>query len=161
MATAKRVRAQLAHDALTEEDQRPPQREKRPRGRPLGALGKLTREAVEHAKATGEMPHYFLLRIARGEMIEQKILNQLTGEVTEMIVCPPFDQRVDAAKAAAPYFAPKLAAIEQTQAYSDEELDEHIRNAAAACGLAIATDGEGETGSTEEADAGEAEDRWI
>ena len=68
-------------------------------GRPRGAVGRLAAEAVVQAKATGELPHQFLLRIVRGDTIDG--------------YTPTIEQRVYAAVAAAPYFAPKLAAIEQ------------------------------------------------
>jgi hypothetical protein len=55
----------------------------------------LSQEAIEAATKTGELPHEFLLRVLRGEAID--------GEK------PAFDKRIDAAKAAAPYFAPRLA----------------------------------------------------
>ena len=59
----------------------------------------MSKVAIERAKATGELPHEFLLRVVRGEEIDGTI--------------PTFEQRVDAAAVAAPYFAPKLASIEQ------------------------------------------------
>jgi hypothetical protein len=68
-------------------------------GRPKGAVAKLTASAVARAKATGELPHEFLLRIVRGETIDDQI--------------PSLEQRISAAVSVAPYFAPKLAAIEQ------------------------------------------------
>ena len=68
-------------------------------GRPKGAIGKMSAMAVLQAKATGELPHEFLLRIVRGRPID--------GQV------PTLEQRMSAAIAAAPYFSPKLAAIEQ------------------------------------------------
>ena len=68
-------------------------------GRPKGAVSKLAAAAVEKAKATGDLPHEFLLRVVRGESIDG--------------MSPSIEQRIHAAIAAAPYFAPKLAAIEQ------------------------------------------------
>jgi hypothetical protein len=68
-------------------------------GRPKGAVSKLSATAVAHAKATGELPHEFLLRVVRGECIDDQY--------------PTLGQRIAAAVSAAPYFAPKLAAIEQ------------------------------------------------
>ena len=68
-------------------------------GRPKGAVAKITEEAVAKAKEGGELPHQFLLRIVRGDSVG--------GEV------PSIQMRIAAAVAAAPYFAPKLAAIEQ------------------------------------------------
>ena len=68
-------------------------------GRPKGAVAKMTASAVAHAKSTGELPHEFLLRVVRGETIDEQI--------------PSLEQRIAAAVSVAPYFAPKLAAIEQ------------------------------------------------
>ena len=68
-------------------------------GRPKGAVSKLATEAVAKAKATGDLPHEFLLKIVRGEPIDG--------------TAPSIEQRIHAAIAAAPYFAPKLAAVEQ------------------------------------------------
>lgn len=70
-----------------------------PRGgaRP-GAATRRTREIADKAAESGMLPHEFLLAVVRGEAV---------GGVT-----PTFDQRLDAAKAAAPFFAPKLAAID-------------------------------------------------
>ena len=64
-------------------------------GRKQGGVNRLSQVAIEAATKTGELPHEFLLRVARGEAVD--------GET------PTFDKRVDAAKAAAPYFAPRLA----------------------------------------------------
>lgn len=68
-------------------------------GRPKGAVSKLATDAVTKAKATGDLPHEFLLKIVRGEAIDG--------------LSPSIEQRIHAAIAAAPYFAPKLATIEQ------------------------------------------------
>ena len=68
-------------------------------GRPIGSVSKLSATAVAHAKSTGELPHEFLLRVVRGECIDGLV--------------PTLEQRISAAVSAAPYFAPKLAAIEQ------------------------------------------------
>ena len=51
----------------------------------------------DYALRSGEMPHMFLLRIARGESM---------GSYK-----PTFEQRIDAAKACASYFVPKMNAI--------------------------------------------------
>lgn len=67
-------------------------------GRPKGAVAKITEEAVAKAKASGELPHQFLLRIVRGEAID--------GEQ------PSLQMRIAAAVSAAPYFAPRLAVME-------------------------------------------------
>jgi hypothetical protein len=67
-------------------------------GRPRGRINRLSAEAIAEAMATGELPHQFLLRVARGAKI---------GDYQ-----PTFAERLDAAKAAAPYYAPKLSAID-------------------------------------------------
>ena len=67
-------------------------------GRKKGSITRMSMEAREHAKHTGELPHEFLLRIVRGEKIGSHR--------------PTFKERVDAAKAAAPYFQPRIAAQE-------------------------------------------------
>lgn len=54
--------------------------------------------AVENAAISGELPHQFLLRIMRGDKI---------GTET-----PSLATRIDAAKAAGPYYAPRLISHE-------------------------------------------------
>ena len=64
-------------------------------GRPAGSATRKTREIADRAAAAGELPHEFLLRVMRGEAVDGTV--------------PTFAELIDAAKAAAPYFAPKLA----------------------------------------------------
>lgn len=62
------------------------------------------------ARDSGELPHEFLLRITRGEIIRQQVPSKDDPTVYEEIeLVPDLAMRVDAAKAAAPFFAPKLA----------------------------------------------------
>lgn len=99
-------------------DETKPQRGKRGgaragAGRKPGSINKLARAAVAAAQATGKLPHEILLGVARGE--------DYLGHK------PTFDQSMQAARDAAPYYAPKIAAIEQhnTGGRSHEEaLDE-------------------------------------
>lgn len=65
-------------------------------GRTKGTRNKRTAETVAKAAEAGELPHEFLLRVSRGERIGTHI--------------PTFEQRCQAAKDAAPYYAPKLQA---------------------------------------------------
>lgn len=59
---------------------------------------RLTVRAIrEWAFQSGELPHVFLLRVARGEKIDKHK--------------PTFEDRIDAAKACAAFFAPKLQAM--------------------------------------------------
>lgn len=67
---------------------------------------RLTVEDIKRAREGGEMPHEFLLRIARGETIQ---MNTPIGKVEYM---PTFAERVTAAVNCAPYFVPRLNAIE-------------------------------------------------
>lgn len=71
-------------------------------GRKKGSKTQIT-ALREKAMKEGEMPHEFLLRVARGEYIthgEEEIL-------------PDFKLRIRCAEMAAQFFAPKLATIEQ------------------------------------------------
>lgn len=70
----------------------------RPRGRPPGSTNKMTNEARAKAQETGELPHEFLLRVMRGEEIDGSL--------------PEFKDRMAAAVAAAPYYAPKLSSVD-------------------------------------------------
>lgn len=67
-------------------------------GRPKGSVNRMATRAREEAAKAGMLPHELLLAISRGEAID--------GHV------PSFAERVDAAKAAAPFYAPKLAAVD-------------------------------------------------
>ena len=69
-------------------------------GRPAGSATRKTREIANRAAASGMLPHEFLLAVVRGDVI---------GGVT-----PTFGDRLEAAKAAAPYFAPKLSSVDVT-----------------------------------------------
>jgi len=64
-------------------------------GRRPGSVNRASMQAREAAMASGELPHEFLLKVSRGEKI---------GDHE-----PTFSERVDAAKAAAPYYAARLA----------------------------------------------------
>ena len=63
-------------------------------GRKRGAVNRMTMAARANAAQTGELPHEFLLRVARGETIDG--------------ARPTLERRIDAAKAAAPYYAARL-----------------------------------------------------
>jgi len=87
-------------------------------GRQKGTLNKATAERIKAARQSGLLPHEFLLAISQGQKI---------GEYQ-----PSFQERLDAAKAAAPYYAPRLAQIDSTvrslsvQELSEDELDRRI-----------------------------------
>lgn len=67
-------------------------------GRPRGAVNKMTRATREAAAATGKLPHELLLAVARGEKVPG------FGRPTR-------DERLRAMRDAAPYYAPRLAAV--------------------------------------------------
>lgn len=69
------------------------------RGRPPGVPNRITTIIRERTAAEGLLPHEILLSIARGEP------QMPNGEI------PPLEMRQRAAQAAAPYYAPRQAAI--------------------------------------------------
>lgn len=68
-------------------------------GRPKGSRNQRTKKILNRAETTGLLPGEILLAVARGE--------DILGRP------PTFEERVDAAKAAAPYYQPKLQSVEQ------------------------------------------------
>lgn len=88
----------------------------------------LKRKAVDEATRAGMLPHEWLLKVSRGEPIEHRrwniVLDKNGREKSRELVIEEyyadFPTRVDAAKAAAPFFAPKLAS--QTMSISTPEL---------------------------------------
>ena len=67
-------------------------------GRKRGGVNSLSLEARKAAAKTGELPHELLLALARGQ---KSVLGK----------SPTDEQRIDAMKAAAPYYAPRLMAM--------------------------------------------------
>lgn len=119
-------------------------------GRPLSSTNRLAKEAREKAQATGELPHEFLLRIARGDVIYRDVVDPMTGKIRNIIEQYTFEDRKDAAKAAAPYFAPKISTVEVIRGVPDDELDAIIAQLAAEAGFGPSNGGEGEEGETED-----------
>jgi hypothetical protein len=72
------------------------------------AREKISADTVEAARATGMLPHEWLLAVMRGEQINHFAYDADTQEIIEVIVLPTFSDRMEAAKSAAPYFANKL-----------------------------------------------------
>jgi hypothetical protein len=95
-------------------------------GRPKGAVSKITQKAREAAMETGLLPHEWLLKVSRGEPIEQKRWkivydkngNEKSRELITEEVYADFPTRIDAAKAASPFYAPKLA-VQQVKVSPD------------------------------------------
>jgi hypothetical protein len=69
---------------------------------------------VEKARETGLLPHELLLAISQGK--------RLPG-----LGSPNRRDRIDAAKAAAPYYAPRLMAMAVKQTTSDNPFEELLR----------------------------------
>ena len=120
---------------------------------PNGRLHKTRRPtlALSELIATqdfGELPHEFLLRICRGELIEHgTVIDPNTGEEVPAYVQPSFSERIDCAKYAAPFFAAKLSSVEILKGSNNDELDAVIAELATQAGLAL-----GPPGEIEEAD---------
>lgn len=69
---------------------------------------KISLETTEAARATGMLPHEWMLAVMRGEQINHYAYDSESQEIIEVIVLPTFADRMECAKAAAPYFANKL-----------------------------------------------------
>lgn len=120
-------------------------------GRPQGAKNKIAAYAIEKAKQEGMLPHEMLLMIARGEAIphtyQQKTLREDGVELIETVktvIYADFDTRVDAMKACAQFYAPKLSAVQvrsvnpqgQISTVDEEDLDEMLTELRADIALA-------------------------
>jgi hypothetical protein len=84
------------------------------------------------------LPHEFLCAVAQGRVIDDHT--------------PTFEERLDAAKAAAPYYAPKLQSTAHSGGISvkkdaSEYSDEELAAIASAGGAGAADEEEGEGGS--------------
>jgi hypothetical protein len=76
-----------------------------PGGRPQTHVFMTAAQMREWAARSGELPHIFLLRIARGEKIDG--------------YKPTFQERIEAAKSCAPFLVPRLRHIEISEAERD------------------------------------------
>ncbi len=128
--------------------------EKRKRGRPEGSTNRYTKEAIERAQQTGLLPHEILLDMARGNPQQEIQVDPSTGATVARWVSLDIEQRKDAAKAAAPYYAPKISTVEVIKNVDDAELDFIIAELAAQTGLVAGAGGEAEEGDEEDAAGG-------
>lgn len=83
----------------------------------------LIKNIRQMARMSGQLPHEFLLHVCRGEVVVEKYLDD-EGLVQEREVYPDIGMRIDAAKAAAPFFAPKLS-VQQVDVSASADL-EHL-----------------------------------
>lgn len=113
-------------------------------GRFKGTKSLNTKNVIDSAASSGLLPHEWLLKVARGEPVlhrrwkityHQKTGVELSREVVEETFYADFPVRVEAAKAAAPYYAPRLATQTVTvqgnvglTKLSDDELKNEILN---------------------------------
>lgn len=118
-------------------------------GRPPGAKNKRTL-ALQAASKTGlppdlgMLPHVWLLRIMQGYPVAHGKDKQ--GKAA--LYFPTMEERIECAKAAAPYFAPRLSSVEVIKGLTDHELDAIIAGAAAEAGVSLGAGGEGGEGKT-------------
>lgn len=113
------------------------------RGSRYGIPNKMSRRAREEAAKHGLLPHEWLLEVMRGHLMTHKAIDQ-DGKLIEVVVVPTFEERCDAARAAAPFYAPKLVSqhvkLDGAMGYhtlSDKELDERIREKSSVLDAAI------------------------
>jgi hypothetical protein len=94
------------------------------------ATSRWAEESRIKARESGELPHEFLLRIARGEPIEHMTTDE-DGCVRGVTIYPDFESRIDAANQCANYFAPKLTSqqvenLDPVTEMTDEELNRKL-----------------------------------
>lgn len=64
---------------------------------------------AEEAAQYGMLPHEFLLAVMRGQQLSHFAYDSEGEQVVEIVVLPTFQDRIDCAKAAAPYYSPRMA----------------------------------------------------
>lgn len=107
-------------------------------GRPKGALSKVTAKAKQAAMETGLLPHEWLLLVSRGEGIKHKRWvvqydkngKEKSKELVEEEVYADFPTRIDAAKAAAPFYAPRLAVQTVSVSGNSDAVSETLKSIA-------------------------------
>lgn len=107
-------------------------------GRPKGALSKVTAKAKQAAMETGLLPHEWLLMVSRGEGIKHKRWvvkydkqgKEVSRDLVEEEVYADFPTRIDAAKAASPFYAPKLAVQTVSVAGNSDAVAETLKSIA-------------------------------
>lgn len=100
------------------------------------SMAKFSADEIIAARKKGMLPHEWLLAVMRGEHVSHHAYNADTGEIVEIVVLPTFQDRIDAAKTVAPYFAPRLSnhvvktppSAPPYEELSDAELDKAIKD---------------------------------
>lgn len=107
-------------------------------GRPRGSLSRVTAIAKQAAMETGLLPHEWLLKVSRGEPIIHKRWvvkydgkgKEKSRELVEEEIYSDFSTRLDAAKAASPYYAPRLAVQTVSIASVSDAVSETLKSIA-------------------------------
>lgn len=112
-------------------------------------MNRLAKDARAKAEQTGALPHELLLQWGRGEPMARKTLRNggdAKNPADWVTTYEAVDAEIqkDSAKAAAPYYAPKISTVEVITGVSDADLDEFIARAAAEAGLGLAPRREGQ-----------------
>lgn len=95
------------------------EKKRKPPGRPKGSKNKFSKQAAENlAKHVDMLPHEFLARVALSPSVQIK----------DEALNPTLNQRISAAKAAAPFFAPKLHTIKLERPQPRDMNDQEIIN---------------------------------
>jgi threonine dehydrogenase-like Zn-dependent dehydrogenase len=112
-----------------------PRRFCNPNGRPVGSKNRATKivENILALKKDGILPHEFMLEVVRGNPIK----HGKDEDGKPVMYQPTFEERIECAKAAAPYFAPRLSTIEVVKNLTDDNLDSIIKAAADASGVLL------------------------
>lgn len=118
----------------------------RPKGIPNKRTLALQQLAAAAGVAPGELPHEFLLRVSRGERIEHGTVSQGRGKNKKEVpafIQPTFEHRLEAARQAAPFYAPRLSNVEVMRTLTNEQLDAVIAGLAPQAGVSISVSGAG------------------
>lgn len=103
-------------------------------GRQKGVPNRKNAEVIAEAKTTGLLPHEILLNVARAEYERSSKEGVSDDDKKDAL-----DRAIDAAGKAAPFYAPKLASVEQKHSGSIGSQTKEQRDAAVAA--AIRADG--------------------
>jgi hypothetical protein len=114
----------------------------KPRGRPAGAKSSRTEEREVYMQRAAEQIESILPQAFKGDA--HTLLMTVYKDETQ-----PWERRLDAAKAAAPYEKPRLSSIEAKvdvglTEMDDDDLDSRLGALAAQAGIALSAGGEGE-----------------
>lgn len=108
-------------------------------GRKKGTLAIVTAKARAAAMLVGLLPHEWLLAVSRGEPMLQKSWRikydkngkELSRVLVEEQFYADFPMRLDAAKCAAPFYAPKLAVQNISMSGSPDAVADVLKQVAA------------------------------